>query len=96
MTSSKQPNNETRGSGARHSLANLPVASSVADSRQVSLEMLMVNDESIEQDSIDLTVEDCGDQTKVVVVSFEPSTVLKTVKSSQKYSFFCTFPLGHK
>ena len=54
--------------------------------------MLMVNDESIEQDSIDLTVEDCGVLTSVVVVSFEPSTVLKTVKSSQKYSFFCTFP----
>ena len=92
MTSSKQPYNETRGSGARRSLANLPVASSVADSRQVSLDMLMVNDESIEQDSIDLTVEECGD----LVVSFEPSTVLKTVKSSQKYSFFCIFPLGHK
>ena len=34
MTSSKQRNNETRGSGARCSLANLPVASSVADSKQ--------------------------------------------------------------
>ena len=34
MTSSKQPNNDTRGSGARRSLANLPIASSVADSRQ--------------------------------------------------------------
>ena len=56
--------------------------------------MLMVNDEGIEQDSIDLTaVEDCGVLTSVVVVSFEPSTVLKTVKSSQKYSFFAHFPL---
>ena len=90
-------------SGARRSLANLPIASSVADSRerereradsrQVSLEMLMVNDESIEQDSINLTVEDCGDLTSVVLVSFEPSTVLKTVKKFTKIiPFFAHFP----
>ena len=35
------------------------------------LEMLMEEDESREQDSIDLTAEDCGDQTSAVVVSFE-------------------------
>ena len=34
MTSSKQPNNDTRGSDARRSLANLPIALSVADSSQ--------------------------------------------------------------
>ena len=34
MTSSEQPYNKTRGSGARRSLVNLPVASSVADIRQ--------------------------------------------------------------
>ena len=51
------------------------------------LEMLMEEEETGEQDSVDLTAEDCFDQTSSVVVNFEPSTVLKTVKSSS-WKFF--------